>query len=243
MQNYREILYKNYFSTQMGRDVKGEIKGKFEEEKRQFSFEIIPLAPADKAIKILDIGCGIGSLMAAFNDAGYHQVEGIDLSPEQIKIAHENGIQQAKLGDLIPYLKENEECFDLITGMDIIEHFTKDELCEVLAQIKKALKPNGRVLFRTPNADAPLSGIYSRGDLTHECFLNYNSAEQVMMAMEYQNIEILPSKVKSKSPFKEFIRSIAWWKSKLVIRFLLFASGRTTDKVILMPNLIIKAQK
>lgn len=243
MQNYREILYKNYFSTQMGRGMQGQEKEKFAEEKRQFTFEIAPLAPADKAIKILDLGCGTGSLLSALKDLGYTHLTGIDLSPEQIKVAHQNGVMEAQEGDLVPFLKENAETFDLILGMDIIEHFTKDELCDALLHISNALKPNGTVLFRTPNADTPLSGIYSRGDFTHECFFNYNSAEQVMMATGFKNIRILPSKVKFKSPIKECIRRILWWKMKIGIKLLLFASGRTIDKVILTPNLIIKAQK
>ena len=241
MQNYRDILYKDYFSTQLGRGMQSHVEEKFNLEKEQFLIEVIPLLPSNKNLKILDIGCGTGSLIAALKESGYANCIGIDLSKEQIEVAHKNGIEEAQLGDLVPFLKNNKESFDVILGMDIIEHFTKDELCEVLNNIKFALKANGQVLFRTPNADAFLSGIYCKGDFTHETLLNYNSAEQLFMALGYQDIKIESAKIKTKPFIKELIRKVFWWAYTCRMKFMLFASGRSSKKVIFTPNLIIQA--
>lgn len=218
-----------------------QIEEKFLTEKNQFVLEIIPLLPSNKDIKILDIGCGTGSLLAALKESGYNNCTGIDLSEEQIQVAHKNGITEAQLGDLVPFLEKNKNSFDLILGMDIIEHFTKDELCDVLEKIKLALTANGKVLFRTPNTDAPLGSIYCNGDFTHETLLNYNSAEQLFMALGYQNISILSSKIRVTPFAKEIIRKVFNWGFTWKIKFLLFSSGRSSKKVILTPNLIIKA--
>ena len=221
--------------------MQSQVKEKFNSEKEQFIFEIIPLLPADKEIKILDIGCGTGSLIAALKLKGYSNCIGIDLSQEQINVAHENGIREAQLGDLLPFLDNNQKSFDLILGMDIIEHFTKDELCTILEKVKNALNANGKVLFRTPNTDAPLGSIYCKGDFTHETLLNYNSAEQLFMALGYKNISILASKNKVTPFTKEIIRRLLDWFFTMKIKLLLFSTGRSLKKVLLTPNLIIKA--
>ena len=62
---YRSILYSDYFSNQAGRSFTENQQQKFDEEKKQFTNEIIPLLPKDKSVSILDLGCGIGSLLAA----------------------------------------------------------------------------------------------------------------------------------------------------------------------------------
>jgi 2-polyprenyl-3-methyl-5-hydroxy-6-metoxy-1,4-benzoquinol methylase len=108
MQNYREILYKDYFSTQLGRGMELKIEEKFLTEKNQFLLEIIPQLPPNKDIKVLDIGCGIGSLLSVLKDSGYKNCTGIDLSEEQIQVAHTNGIVEAQLGDLVPFLEKNK---------------------------------------------------------------------------------------------------------------------------------------
>ena len=65
--------------------------------------------------------------------------------------------------------------------MDIIEHFTKNELVELLSLIKNKLNPGGKAIFRTPNLDAPLTTVFANGDFTrwqdHRTF--YPSARSV----------------------------------------------------------------
>lgn len=242
MTAYRKVLYSKYFTTQLGRGVGENLHAKFNEEVRQFSFEIVPSITKTKEAKVLDLGCGTGSLLTALKQNGYSDIVGIDLSAEQVEVAHKMGVNEAQEGDLIEYLRENENSFDVILGMDIVEHFTKDELVEILELIRKALKNGGEVIFRTPNVDAPLGSIYAMGDFTHETLLNSNSAQQIMAATGFQNVKVLPSVFKSKNPIKELIRKFFWFMLRIKIRILLFATGRTMDNVILTPNLIITAQ-
>ena len=210
MTNYRKTLYTNYFTNQAGREYVAQQKQKFEDEKYSFSNEILHLLPTNKSIKILDIGCGIGSFLAACKMGEYCNVEGIDLSEEMIKIANEFDVPEAKLGELNEFLKDKNSQFDVITGMDIIEHFTKDELMDLIETIKKALKPNGMVIFRTPNLDATFGNLFANGDFTHENYLNKNSATQLMMAMGFSIVDVLPSHLVVKGLLKEVIRKIVW---------------------------------
>jgi 2-polyprenyl-3-methyl-5-hydroxy-6-metoxy-1,4-benzoquinol methylase len=241
MTGYRKVLYKNYFSTQLGRGVGEEVQAKFNEEVRQFSFEIVPIVGQNKEAKILDLGCGTGSMITALKNNGFSNVTGVDISAEQVAMAHKMGVSEVVEGDILQYLRDNEGSFDLILGMDIVEHFTKDELCDLLELVKKALRRNGRVVFRTPNVDAPLGSIYAKGDFTHETLLNYNSAEQIMTAIGFKSIAILPSVFKSKNPIKEMLRKVMWAILNIKVRLMLFATGRTMHNVLITPNLIITA--
>lgn len=49
--------------------------------------------------------------------------------------------QNISQADLLPFLASHLHTFDIITGMDIIEHFGKDELVEVLTAVRNSLKP------------------------------------------------------------------------------------------------------
>jgi len=242
MTNYRKTLYTNYFTNQAGREYVAQQKQKFEDETAHFSCEVLHHLPSDKSIKILDIGCGIGSFLAACKLGGYSNVEGIDLSEEMVKIANEFGVSEAKLGDLNEYLKDKNATFDVITGMDIIEHFTKDELLTLIDTIKKALKPNGMVIFRTPNLDAAFGNLYANGDFTHENYLNKNSATQLMMAMGFKDVEVLPSYLVVKGFVKEMIRKMVWKLFMVKYKIELFASARTHKKMVFTPNMVIVAK-
>ena len=242
MTNYRKTLYTNYFTNQAGRGLAERQKVKFEEEHRHFTNEILNYLPSDRSIRILDIGCGIGSFLAACKAAGYNHVEGIDLSVEMIEIANELGVPEARLGDLNVYLQDKDASYDVISGMDIIEHFTKDELVILMNTIKKALKPTGMVVFRTPNLDAPFGNMYANGDFTHENFMNKNSATQLLMAVGFRDVQVCSSYLVVKGFFKELIRKMLWQFFLLKYKIELFASARSHKNIVFTPNIIIIAK-
>ncbi|MFM9946153.1 MAG: class I SAM-dependent methyltransferase [Bacteroidia bacterium] len=243
MYKYRDTFYKRYFSSQVGKADPAAFKALFEEQKWFFSHEILPHFPKDKTIKILDIGCGNGSLLAAAKDVGYINVTGMDISPEQVEIANKLGVTEVKQGNLNDLINAGTETFDLVTGMDIIEHFSKDELTDLVVNLKKILKPGGMLIFRTPNMDAPMTSVFSYGDFTHECLLNKSSALQLMKSCGYSNAEVSASMLKIQNPLKEIIRKFLWFFVVVKLKSQLFSSGRTWHQVVFTPNIIIKGFK
>jgi 2-polyprenyl-3-methyl-5-hydroxy-6-metoxy-1,4-benzoquinol methylase len=241
MLKYRDIFYRQYYSSQLGRDVSN-YKQKLREEGAQLSSEIGPLLPMDRNVKVLDIGCGIGSLVHIMSKAGYTNVSGIDISEEMVKVAHSLGIASVMQGDIIPFLDQHKQEYDLILGLDIIEHFTKDELVALLFTIRASLKPGGTALFRTPNADAPFASIFANGDFTHENYMNASSARQVCMNCGFRSVEVLPSLIRIQNPLKELIRKFLWMVVTLRLKLEIFASGRSTKNVILTPNMIVRVK-
>jgi predicted TPR repeat methyltransferase len=157
-------------------------------------------------------------------------------------MAHEMGVSEVVLGDAMQFLRDASEGFDVITGMDIIEHFTKDELVELLQLIKGKLNPGGVAIFRTPNMDAPVASAFALGDFTHENYLNASSAEQVMLSCGFSEVTVLPSTMRVQGVFKEIVRRIAYDWMELFWKLQLFSTARSTRKVLFTPNLIIVAR-
>ena len=144
--------------------------------------------------------------------------------------------------DLFTALK-GDDSRDIIVGIDIIEHFSKDEVMELLAACKRHLKPGGTVLFRTPNMDAPLSSVYAHADFSHELFLNKSSALQLFRAAGFDQVEVFPSLIYNQSAPKELARKMLWSWILFKKKLMLFASGRTWAQVVFSPNLIIRAKR
>ncbi|MFZ5966935.1 MAG: class I SAM-dependent methyltransferase [Bacillota bacterium] len=100
--------------------------------------------------KILDLGCGPGLYAEQFAELGHH-VMGIDMNPYSIDYALEN----AKKKDLkIKYINESyfevtlDEQFDAVIMIycDMGTH-SNENRDRLLRQIKKYLKPNGKLIF------------------------------------------------------------------------------------------------
>src|SRR5881397_1294588 len=58
---------------------------------KSFSRVLGPWLPADRQSRILDIGCGEGALLSFLEECGYRNIDGFDISPENIDICHKAG--------------------------------------------------------------------------------------------------------------------------------------------------------
>ncbi|MFT5725602.1 MAG: 2-polyprenyl-3-methyl-5-hydroxy-6-metoxy-1,4-benzoquinol methylase [Bacteroidia bacterium] len=243
MYQYRETLYKNYYSTHSGKLDQSVQVQHFNQQVRYFVREFQNLVPADKSVQILDIGCGTGSLIKALNTLGYNNTYGVDLSEEQVKMASAFGIACIVQADVKDYLQDKAGVYDVIFAVDLIEHLGKDELVDFLKLVNRGLKPGGTVVFRTPNMDAPLSAVFAFADFTHEVFLNKSSAKQLLQSCGYQEVEISEGITFIENGVKEIIRKIGWAITQIGLKAMLFLSARTWDEVLFSPNIVIKGKK
>jgi 2-polyprenyl-3-methyl-5-hydroxy-6-metoxy-1,4-benzoquinol methylase len=242
-QQYRALFYKNYFTQQVGRFQGEESTSKLAIESLAFTKEIVPLLGSNIQSSILDIGCGFGSFIDAAKKKGYTNIKGIDTSSEQVAIAHQLGLNEVEQADVFSYLQSCSNQFDTITALDVIEHFTKDEAVSVLRAVFTALKPGGKLIIRTPNADAPLSTVYLYGDFTHELYLNASSAHQLLATCGYVNVAIQKGLTTAPNPIKRLLQKLSWGYLQLLQKWKLFATARTTKGAIFTPNLVAIAQK
>lgn len=135
---------------------------------------IQPFFPEDRGIRILDLGCGYGPLLFACAQLGYKNLIGVDNSPEQVALAERLGI--GNIGEIIQrdifkFLRQVKIKYDVITAIDVLEHFTKKEIMILVPLIYALLKPDGLFVIRSVNGESPFMGRWLYGDFTHElCF-------------------------------------------------------------------------
>jgi SAM-dependent methyltransferase len=101
--------------------------------------------PADA--RILDIGTSTGTNLRMLRDLGFSRYEGLDMSDEAVRWGADKGYGKVTRGDAcaLPFPNAN---FDLVLATDIIEHVDDDVLA--LGEMRRVLKPGGRVLVTVP---------------------------------------------------------------------------------------------
>lgn len=189
------------------------------------------LIPRNKKAKILDLGCGSGVFVAWLQSEGYKSVEGVDISPEQIGAGKKYGVKNLRRGDVLAFLGDKEEVYDLISAHDLIEHFEKDRILALLELIHKALKSGGKVLISTLNAESLFSARHRYYDFTHEVGFTPHSLCQILYFTGFKHVKIFP-----KEPYihglKSAIRFLLWKAIETVIRlYLLVETGNNGSGV------------
>lgn len=105
------------------------------------------------ATSLLDIGCNAGELLRHCSDT----FPTIELAGVEI---NEAALQQARLklpnADLhlsgaqtLPFANE---IFDCVTCIEVLEHIPSDLRAQSLAEIRRVLRPGGRLVLRVPHA-------------------------------------------------------------------------------------------
>jgi 2-polyprenyl-3-methyl-5-hydroxy-6-metoxy-1,4-benzoquinol methylase len=100
--------------------------------------------------RVLDVGCGNGSLAAEFSMRGM-KVTGIDLSDSGIRLARSSypGIRFEQIAADCNLLRElNDEPFDLVYSSEVIEHLYDPR--SLVAGCYEATKPFGKFICTTP---------------------------------------------------------------------------------------------
>lgn len=147
----------------------------------------------------LDIGCGRGEWMQLLTEKGFSPL-GIDLNQTMVEECRDKGLD-VSLADLTSYLSEiPENSFDLITAFHVVEHLEFETLLFLFDESLRVLRPEGRILFETPNPSNLLVG--SRNfylDPTHRNPLPDDMLKFVAEQRGYRNVEVLPL-----HPVKEF---------------------------------------
>lgn len=151
-----------------------------------FNRDIAPHLPTNDRAQIIDLGCGQGALVEQLLLHGYSKSFGIDVSPEQVALAHQAGVLSVRLGDYREVLAESTA--DAITATDFLEHLTRSEALEAVDLIASALTPGGVFIARVPNMVSPFGGNWRYGDLTHETSFTGRSLKQLGAAAGFSNV-------------------------------------------------------
>lgn len=122
--------------------------------------------PENKKSCVLELGCGMGRMMAALNQCGYENTKGVDIDKSQIDIAAKYGLNVIKK-DVLSFLIEDKNKYDIVYCLDLLEHIDKNEQINLLKEINKHLNNNGKLVLRVPNALCPVASYFRYIDFTH----------------------------------------------------------------------------
>jgi SAM-dependent methyltransferase len=123
--------------------------------------------PIPAGARVLDAGCGSGRTLLEL--ARYGAVSGIELDPTAAAVATERGPYDVRIGRL-EELPWDDETFDLITCLDVIEHTPDDRV--TLRELRRVTRPGGHLLVTVPAYQA----LWSQHDEDNHHYRRYERA-------------------------------------------------------------------
>ncbi len=242
MENYKKKIYDKYATVFNKSSIKFDHKVS-EKWGKAYNHYLKEWLPEDKNAEIIDLACGNGKLIDFFIKKNYHNVYGVDISKEQVDIAKQissNIYNQ----DILDFLKDKNQKYDLITAFDLMEHLNKEQVFIFIQCCYNSLKPGGRIIIQTINGETPFVGHLRYSDFTHETCYTSISISQIFEMFGFSKMKIKEqSPILFKYSFSSTIRAVIWKMIRIV--FILYNMVETGSKGtgIFTRNLIFTATK
>ncbi|ADD41341.1 class I SAM-dependent methyltransferase [Stackebrandtia nassauensis] len=110
--------------------------------------------------RLLDVGCGTGSVAAAARDRGA-AVTAVDPEQSMVEIASRRVPEATVLAGELPRLPFEDDAFDAVVANFVLNH-VGDPLA-ALGELRRVLRPHGRLgLTIWPQPPTPLHGLWPR---------------------------------------------------------------------------------
>jgi len=120
--------------------------------------------------RVLDVGCGPGSLTGKLLDIPGIRLTGVDLSPAMISLARKRYPGAQFYVDDIEWLSFPDETFDAVFCSGVLHHLPVLDMA--LAEIRRVLKPGGVLIVREPN-EKNFSSLFPELAFAHLCLRHY----------------------------------------------------------------------
>jgi len=172
--------------------------------------------PGKKDIKILDIGCGMGFAMMFLKDIGYHNVSGIDIDENQVRLCKNKGLDSEVVSNTDLFLRRNTGFYDLILALDLVEHIACKNQLDLMKALYNSLKPGGKFICTVPNANSALASRWRYNCWTHRLSFTENSLDFLLHNAGFNEIEITGTEAMPVPGHQWLIRKsvIRWWLLK-----------------------------
>ncbi len=140
---------------------------------------------------VLDAACGAGYGSYMLSETA-KQVFGIDISQESIDYAREKYSNTNITFEVmnIEKLKYPDNFFDIVVSFETIEHISSQET--FLKEIKRVLKPGGKLILSTPNIETT-----SKGKAVHTPFhlKEVTLDEMIGLLKDFKDIKVYSQKM------------------------------------------------
>ncbi len=200
--------------------------------------------PTNKNCAVLDLGCGYGALLYVAKIEGYENLNGIDVSAEQVAAARKLGMLQVQQYDIFSFieLQPSNSC-DVLIAFDVIEHLTKPEVMRFIDQAYRILKSGGRWIVHVPNGESPFVGRILFGDFTHEQAFTHRSLTSLFKASGFDEVRCFED-MPIVHGFKSFLRHALWRVVRIVLRlYVIIETGDLGKNAIFSQNFLSVASK
>ena len=107
--------------------------------------KIIEIFRSNKSGKVLDLGCGDGDYSVCLQESGFEVIAG-DMDVERFKHKDKINFQVCNVTKRLPF---EDSSLDYILLAEVIEHLQNPY--EVIGEINRVLKENGKLILSTPN--------------------------------------------------------------------------------------------
>lgn len=114
--------------------------------------QCIRLCADTKSKKLLNIGCYNGWFEKAQIESGCKEIVGIDVNEKFLRLSKKNVNEAKFIKSSVCKLPFRSNYFDLVAMFDVLEHINIEKIESVLAEIKRVLKKDGKVIISVPNA-------------------------------------------------------------------------------------------
>ncbi len=149
--------------------------------------------------KILDIGCGTGSLLEKINGLAKAELIGIDFSKTMIKTAKakKSSNFESNIGYLVADSSElpfNENYFDSVISTISFHHYPDQP--KSLREINRVLKPSGRFYLADHSFNYPPGLVYLMNPIMNlfEGPIKINSKHKMKKILQEQEFSVLSAK-------------------------------------------------
>jgi 2-polyprenyl-3-methyl-5-hydroxy-6-metoxy-1,4-benzoquinol methylase len=116
---------------------------------------------------VLDAGCGAGQTLDDLSRLGRVEgVHGVDMSREAVLAARRRGHINVEVSG-IEHLPHDDEAFDLVTCLDVVEH-TPDDVA-TFTELYRVTRPGGRLLVTVPAYQL----LWSSHDVANQHYRRY----------------------------------------------------------------------
>jgi SAM-dependent methyltransferase len=198
--------------------------------------------PPDRAARVIDVGCGDGTLLYFLREAGYVNCYGVDVAPPQVAAAQGLGLD-VRRGDLMQALQSAEsESYDVVAAFDVIEHLTKPELLRFADEVHRVLRTGGRWVIHCPNGDSPFFAAVRYGDWTHEQAFTASSLSQLARVTGFTGLACYEDKIVAHG-FKSWLRGVLWAAARAAIRALSVIETGEARSEVFTRNILAVAVK
>lgn len=99
--------------------------------------------------RIIDVGCGEGSLVKFYRDKGYN-IRGIDVNYSSTYVDN---------GDILK-MSYRDKSFDIVLCLDVLQYLDFKDQLKAIGELKRIAKNNGILIFSIPNPDHFASRVY-----------------------------------------------------------------------------------